>query len=165
MSALMYYTYMANPNSIIGAITDEFEQVGKQVVSEVVKIPKDITGTALESLGLSSGKKKQNQKMQTNTTEPKTQEEANKIQQDEQTKKIIARKALEEIAGIKPKQKEQTVWEKIQEEEQQKKEAKKQKQAQAAQALKPAKAKRARGDLYGMKAKKTGMENKNVRQD
>jgi len=136
---------MANPGSMIGAFTDELGDLGKQIVRETVKVPKDIAGKALESLGTSGGQK---QKQQTATT-------------------TDARSALAEIAGIKPKQKEPTVWEKIQAEAEQKKELGKQQQQQAAaQALPAVKSKRPRGDLYGMKAKKAGSEvGKNVRQD
>ena len=135
---------MANPGSMIGAFTDELGDLGKQIVRETVKVPKDIAGKALESLGTSGGQK---QKQQTATT-------------------TDARAALAEIAGIKPKQKEPTVWEKIQAEAEQKKELGKQQQQTAAQALPAVKSKRPRGDLYGMKAKKAGSEvGKNVRQD
>ena len=159
---------MAQPGSILGQITEEFEQIGKQVVQEVAKIPKDIAGKALESLGTSSGKKSG-----TTTTNPQAQQSGEKtpLQQltdakEQQTKKAIARSALEQIAGVKPKQKEPTVWEKIQMEAEQKKEmaAKQAKQAQT-QALPQATSKRKRGDLYGTQAKKTSTENKNVRQD
>ena len=129
---------------MIGAFTDELGDLGKQIVRETVKVPKDIAGKALESLGTSGGQK---QKQQTVATPPD------------------ARAALAEIAGIKPKQKEPTVWEKIQAEAEQKKELGKQQQT-AAQALPAVKSKRPRGDLYGMKAKKAGSEvGKNVRQD
>ena len=159
---------MPQPGSILGQITEEFEQIGKQVVQEVVKIPKDVAGKALESLGASSGKKSG-----TTTTNPQAQPSGEKtpLQQlteakEQQTKKAIARSALEQIAGVKPKQKEPTVWEKIQMEAEQKKEmaAKQAKQAQT-QSLPQATSKRKRGDLYGTQAKKTSTENKNVRQD
>lgn len=139
---------MANPGSMIGAFTDELGDLGKNIVREAVAVPKDIAGKAIESLGSSSGQKQQ----QT---------------QSPPTKPAQARTALAELAGIKPKQKEPTVWEKIQAEAEQKKELGKQQQQQAAaQALPAVKSKRPRGDLYGMKAKKAGSEvGKNVRQD
>lgn len=138
-------------NNILQQIGESFEDIGKDIVRETVKVPKDILGKVIET-----GSNKQ-KKQQTNQT-PKQKE-------NEEIKKVVARKALEEIAGIKLKQKEPTIWEKIQEEEKQKNEEKKKKAQTANQALQPAKAKRARGDLYGMKAKKTSAENKNVRQD
>ncbi len=149
---------MANPGSMIGAFTDELGDLGKQIVRETVKVPKDIAGKALESLGTSGGQK---QKQQTVATADAPKKEPG----EPQIKASIARAALAEIAGIKPKQKEPTVWEKIQAEAEQKKELGKQQQT-AAQALPAVKSKRPRGDLYGMKAKKAGSEvGKNVRQD
>lgn len=135
---------MANPGSMIGAFTDELGELGKQIVKETVSVPKDIAGKALESLGASTGQKSQKQTVATTD----------------------AREALAQLAGGKPKQKEPTVWEKIQAEAEQKKEQGKQQQQAAAQTLPVVKSKRPRGDLYGMKAKKAGSEvGKNVRQD
>ncbi|MBI3956173.1 hypothetical protein HY339_02860 [Candidatus Gottesmanbacteria bacterium] len=136
---------MVNPGSMIGAFTDELGELGKQIVRETVKVPKDIAGKALESLGASSGQKSQ-----------------------QQTGSVTdARAALAQLAGIKPKQKEPSVWEKIQAEAREKKELSKQQQQQAAtQQLPVVKSKRPRGDLYGLKAKKaSGEVGKNVRQD
>lgn len=149
----------------MGQIGESFEQIGQDVVRETVQAPKDIAGKALESLGVSSGKK--NPKQQTaQAATPQTPEEQQQASQDEETKRAIARAALEELSGKKPAQKEQTVWEKIQQEEEQKKELKKQQNAQAARANLPQpSSKRKRGDLFGMKAKKTSTENRNVRQD
>ncbi len=160
---------MPQPGSILGQITEEFEQIGKQVVQEVVKVPKDVAGKALESLGASSGKKSNTSatsNVQTQGSGEKTPLQQLSEAKEQQTKKAIARNALEQIAGVKPKQKEPTVWEKIQMEAEQKKElaAKQAKQAQA-QALPQVTSKRKRGDLYGTQAKKTSAENKNVRQD
>lgn len=158
---------MAKPGGILGTIGESFEQIGKDVAGEVVKAPQDIVGKALESLGTSGGKK--NPKQQTSgSSQPtgdegaaKTPEEA----QSEETKRAIARKALEELSG-KPKPKEESVWEKIQKEEEQKKlMEKKRKEEAAKQALPKATSKRPRGDLYGIKAKKSQVENRNVRQD
>lgn len=136
---------MPKPGTILGSFTDELGDLGKQIVRETVKVPKDIAGKALESLGTSGGQKPQ-QKTSTPTD---------------------ARAALAELAGIKPKQKEPTVWEKAQQEAEQKKELAMQQQKQSnTQQLVPISSKRKRGDLYGMKAKKAGSEvGKNVRQD
>lgn len=164
---------MPQPGSILGQITEEFEQIGKQVVQEVVKVPKDIAGKALESLGASSGGKKGQgnppaggQAQQDQKAGEKGPLDQLREAKDQKIKQAIARAALEQIAGVRPKQKEPTVWEKIQMEAEQKKElaAKQAKQTQA-QALPQATSKRKRGDLYGTQAKKTSAENKNVRQD
>lgn len=144
---------------MIGAFTDELGDLGKNIVREAVAVPKDIVGTALESLGVSGGQK---QKQQTTATPDVTKKEPG----EQKIKASVARAALQELAGIKPKQKEPSVWEKIQAEAEQKKELGKQQQQAAAQQLAPASSKRRRGDLYGMKAKKNTTEvGKNVRQD
>lgn len=150
---------MVNPGNIIGAMTEELGELGKQIVSEVVQAPKDIVGTALESVGLGGGKK---QKSQTKPTQPQDEgEQAHQLD----LKKAIARQALAELASGK-KQKEPGVWERIQKEEEQKKEQKKlQADANKKASLPQTSSKRKRGDLYGMKAKKSSAENKNVRQD
>ena len=146
---------------MIGAFTDELGDLGKQIVRETVKVPKDIAGKALESLGVSSGQKKQQQTTGGTTDAPKKEPGEQKVNAS------IARAALAQLAGIKPKQKEPTVWEKIQGEAEQKKELGKQQQQVTAQQQLPAvKSKRPRGDLYGLKAKKaSGEVGKNVRQD
>lgn len=151
---------MANPGTMLGAFTDELGDLGKNIVREAVAVPKDVVGTALESLGVTSGQK---QKQQTTATPDATKKEPG----EQKIKTSIARAALQELAGVKPKQKEPTVWEKIQAEAEQKKELAKQQQKQASTQQLPAiQSKRKRGDLYGMKAKKAGSEvGKNVRQD
>lgn len=151
---------MANPGSMIGAFTDELGELGKSIVREAAAVPKDITGKALESLGVSSGQKP---KQQTASTPDASKKELS----DQKVNASIARAALAEIAGVTPKKKEPSVWEKIQAEAEQKKElGKKQQQQAAAQQLAPVSSKRKRGDLYGMKAKKNTTEvGKNVRQD
>ena len=157
---------MANPGTILGQMGESFEQLGKDIASEAVAAPKDITGAALESLGLSGGKKNPKQQQQVPQT-PQTPEQQQKQQLDEETKRAIARAALEEISGKSQKQKEPTVWEKLQQEDEQKKDMeKKKKEASAKQALPTVSTKRKRGDLYGMKAKKAAAEmSRNVRQD
>ena len=151
---------MAQPGSMIGAFTDELGDLGKNIIREAVAVPKDVAGKALESLGVSSGQKP---KQQTASTFDASKKEPS----DQKVNASIARAALAEIAGVTPKKKEPSVWEKIQAEAEQKKELAKQQQQQAAsQQLAPATSKRKRGDLYGMKAKKNTTEvGKNVRQD
>lgn len=142
---------MANPGTMLGAFTDELGDLGKNIVREAVAVPKDVAGTALESLGVSSGQKSSGAGSRSAG----------------QLNKTVAREALAQLAGGKPKQKEPTAWEKIQAEAEQKKELAKQQQKQASTQQLPAiQSKRKRGDLYGMKAKKAGSEvGKNVRQD
>lgn len=158
---------MAAPGSILGQIGESFETIAQDVASEVKQAPKDMVGSALESVGLSTGGKKKPQPQQQDGA-PETGSEAppQSAGPSEEVKRAIARAALEELSGKKPRQKEQSVWEKLQQEEEQKKEQKKQQKAQAAKASLPqVSTKRKRGDLYGVKAKKTAAENRNVRQD
>ena len=125
---------MAKHGGILGQIGESFEQIGKDVVRETVKAPQDITGKALESLGMSGGKK--NPKKQSATTPPPTAQEgtaqAPAEPAREETKRAIARAALEELIGKKPKEKELSVWEKIQKEEGEQKELEKKKKEEAA---------------------------------
>ncbi len=156
---------MANPGSIIGAIGESFETIGQNVVRETAQAPKDIGQKAMESLGVSSGKTPKGQAK----AAPATPEEAkaDSVKQEEEAmKRAVARAALEELIGKKPKQKEPSVREKNEQEEAQKKELEKQKKELAAKSELPQPAaKRPRGDLYGVKAKKTSAERKMVRQD
>lgn len=159
---------MAAPGSILGQIGESFETIAQDVANEVKQAPKDMVGSALESVGLSTGgKKKATQQQQQGTGEPGAEAQpASSGELSAEVKRAIARAALEELSGKKPHQKEQSVWEKLQQEEDQKKEQKKLQKAQAAKASLPqVSSKRKRGDLYGMKAKKTAAENRNVRQD
>ncbi len=154
-------------NNIFGQIGESFEQIGKDVVRETVQAPKDIVGKAMESLGAGGGKKspKAPPKQTAAMPEPGSQAEAD-AQAAMEIKKAVARAALQELAGGQ-KQKEPTVWEKLKQEEEQKKEMKK-KQAEANKkaSLPQVTSKRKRGDLYGMKAKKSSTEiGKNTRQD
>mgnify|MGYP001588067527 FL=1 len=156
---------------MLGAFTDELGDLGKNIVREAVAVPKDIVGKAMESLGVSSGKKPQ---QQTNSGNPKDSRNLDKgpvdqlnAAKDQQAKQAVARAALAQLAGGTQRQKEPTVWEKAQQEAEQKKELAKQQQKQATTQQLPAiQSKRKRGDLYGMKAKKNTTEvGRNVRQD
>lgn len=155
-----------------GQIIGELGEIGKQIGGEVAKVPTDIASKAMESLGASGGKKTQGQQ-QVKTTgsfdaTPKKDTAWEKFDiVDEQTRRIIARKALQELLARPRAPKEESIWEKLQREEEQKKQAQAaQQQAQAASSLPMPTSKRPRGDLYGTKAKKLGSEvGKNVRQD
>lgn len=155
---------MPQPGTIIGAFTDELGELGKQIVRETVQVPKDIAGKALESLGASGGKKSNPKSLAdpVGGALPRLDEAGS-----QQAKQAIARAALAEFAGAKPKQKEPSVWEQQQAEAERKKELSAQQQKQAAaQALPVVKFKRPRGDLFGIKSKRFGGEaGKNVRQD
>ena len=155
------------PGNIIG----ELSELGKQIGTEAAKVPTDLTGKALESLGMSSGKKGQ-QASAANTSHPQHEQSGTPTawqsidnEQDVQIRKSIARAALEELIHPKPKQREPSIWERIQMEEKQKKEMSA-KQAASQSNLPMPSGKKARGDLYGVKAKRQGSElGKNVKHD
>ncbi|MCL4200491.1 hypothetical protein KJZ67_04115 [Patescibacteria group bacterium] len=155
---------MANSGSVLQQIGESFEDIGKDIARETVQAPKDIVGTALESLGVSSGQKKNPKQAAADPQSGQENAPAAPGPSDE-VKRAIARAALRELSG-QSQPKELSVWEKIQKEEEQKKEMeKKQKEQARKQALPQPASKRPRGDLYGKKAKQTSMENKSKRQD
>lgn len=152
-------------------IIGELGQIAKDVGKQTVQIPKDIAGKALESLGASGGKKQGAavQVPQKSAEGVKSQSAWEQIgsEPDAAIRRHIARRALEELAGGNiRKQREPSIWERLQQEQEQKKEAlQKQKAQDRATELPSTGSKRPAGDLYGAKAKKTATENRNVRQD
>ncbi len=161
---------MPQSGSIIGQISEELGELGKHVVGEAAKVPKDVAGKALESLGSTSGQKGQ-QSVGTGRGQDVRDSENTAVgkftrAKDQHVKNAIARAALAQLAGVKAEQKEPTVWEKMQTEVEQKKEQTSQQQQQAANKQLPlVKSKRPRGDLFGVNAKQTSAERKGVRQD
>ena len=159
-------------NNLGSQIAGEIGQIAKDVGKQVVQIPKDIVGKALESMGASSGKQQGASKFTAQSTGPDTGGKTSAwdrigAEPNMDIKRHIARKALEELAGgsIK-KQREPSIWERLQQEQEQKKQMQSQQQAQAAsQSLPMPSSKKSRGDLYGKKAKSTAMENKAIKQD
>lgn len=153
---------MANTGSILNQIGESFEQIGKDIARETAQAPKDIVGKALESLSSGSSNKKaagQNASKQSVQPIEKISTERDEIKQS------VARAALAELAGGK-KQQEPSEYEKKLQEEEQKKQEKEQKKKAASMVLQPQSTKRKRGDLFGLKAKKSSTEiGKNVRQD
>ena len=157
---------MAKPGGMIGQMMDSFEQIGQDVARETVQAPKDMVGKALESVGVSTGKKKTQQQTANPAQEAGAQQEVPPKGPSEEVKRAIARAALEEISGKRPKQQEESVWERMKKEEEQKKLMEKQRrEAEKKASLPQVSSKRKRGDLYGKKAKKTQVENKSTRQD
>jgi hypothetical protein len=154
-------------------IIGSFEDIGKSVIEEAAKVPVDITGKALESLGVKSGKNPQNQKTITSLVSGSSDQSKNKDgwdkidnQKDQHAKQVIARQALLALSD-RGKSKEPSVWERLQKEAEQKKEQEKiQATATAMSSVPQTGSKRARGDLYGLKAKKSSAEiGKNVKSD
>ncbi len=154
---------MPNTGSLINQIGESFEQIGKDIARETVQAPKDIVGKALESLGSgTSSKKAARQKTVVNST---SQQAEKPKEDDSEIKQAVARAALSELAGGKKSQEPSEYEKKIQEEEQKRLE-KEQKKKTASMTLKPQSSKQKRGDLFGLKAKKSSTEiGKNVRQD
>lgn len=154
------------PQQIIGS----FEDIGKDVVSETVKLPSDIAERALESLGAKSGPKNNQQKFQSGSDEKKSPVADDfdrfSLEHRQEIRKVIARNALTALA-TRTKTHEPSVWERINQEAEEKKETEKHQKHAARKTLLPdIRGKRARGDLYGLAAKRHGSEiGKNARQD
>lgn len=151
-------------------IIGSFEDIGKDVIREVAKVPKDIGQAAIESLGTKSGNS-QTGSQATNSIaqgDPgSAMEQISSGGTSQQAKQAIARAALQEISGVKPKPKEPGVWDKQQKEAQEKEQLKTlQAQKAAATTLVQPSAHRPKGDLYGIKANRHGSEvGKNVKSD
>jgi len=148
-------------------IIGSFEDIGKDIVREAAKVPADVVGKALESLGTSS--QKGNSLASAKSTSGKPQEGAlGQLEQtkDQRVRQQIAREALAQLAGPQ-KQKEPTVQERLEKEKQEKneKEAKQGSIAQKMAPLAPVSTKAKRGNLYGMKQKTSSEMSKNTRQD
>jgi hypothetical protein len=159
---------MANlPKQIIGS----FEDIGKDIISETVKVPTEIVGKALESLGMaSSNQTKTNAKSQAtnNSAEPKSKDNWDHIDavDNKAVKTAISRAALEALVARKG-QKELSVRERNDQEEAQKKQAENKANAENAAKELPKMSFHAKpGNLYGMKAKKSPTEiSKNVKSE
>lgn len=142
---------MANvAKQIIGS----FEDIGRDIARESVKVPGDIVGKALESLGTSS------QKTPNTPTSPTPQKP------EREEKKLPPREWLAELAG-KNKQREPTVQERFAREKQEKeeKDAKNNVIEQKMAPITTGSSKQKRGNLYGVKQKASSEMSKNVRQD
>ena len=158
-------------NNLGSQIAGELGQIAKDVGKQAVQVPKDIIGSALESLGGSSGKKQGAVKYTVASNGPdgggkQSAWEQMGTEPNVQIKRQIARRALEELAGGRiKKQREPSIWERLQQEQEQKKQMTQQQSAQSAQSLPMPTSKRPKGDLYGKKAKSTATENRSIRQD
>ena len=157
-------------NQVLQQLGESIEQIGKDIVRETVQAPKDIVGKALESLGSGSSNKKSGQKATQSSTPSAKAQDSSALKEfsqtdSEQVKQAVARAALSELAGGKKSQEPSDYEKKLQEEEQ-KKQEKEQKKKAASMTLRPQSSKQKRGDLFGLKAKKSSTEiGKNVRQD
>lgn len=137
-------------------IIGSFEDIGKDVAREAGKVPGDLIGAALESLGTPKSNPKQQQQQNQQSKQPAT---------DERPK--VPRQWLEELAGKSKPQKEPTVQERLerQKQEDKRKDAEKAKTAAQMAPIVTGSSKPRRGNLYGIAQKRTAVENKNARQD
>ena len=150
-------------------IIGSFEDIGKDIARETVNVPKDIAGKIIESLGGGSSGKKQ----KTTQTVPIVGEGQKQdgplgtfnATKDEQTKRVIARAALEQLAGKHQTEAPDSIHEQQQKEEVMKKEQQKQVAKVQSMELPRMTSKKRRGDLYGVKGKQSTELSKNVRQD
>lgn len=152
-------------------IIGSFEDIGKDIARETAKVPTDVAGRALESLGTASQKgQKGNQAAAQSAGGPKKNEGGALGQldqtKDQKAKQAIAREALSQLAG-RSKQKEPTVQERLEKEKQEKNEKEQQKAAAAQNMapIAPVSSKPAPGNLYGIKQKQRTTEAKGFRQD
>ncbi len=128
-------------------IIGSFEDIGEKIVQETKKIPSDMVGKALESVGVPSGKSGQKNPVYTGTG--KVQESRSDGPTD--ADRAVARAALAEFAK-KPHQKEPGVYERQQKENDEKqKMMEDQQKAAAKSALPHTGAKQAPGGLFKKK--------------
>jgi hypothetical protein len=129
---------------VVKQIIGSFEDIGKDIARETVKVPTEIVGKALETLG----------------TNPKSP-------QSPQIPQKSSRQWLAELAGTAKKPPEPTVQERLEKEEREKNE-KEQRQVATAQKMAPLpymSQKTKPGNLYGIPQKSSSEKSKNVRQD
>ncbi len=136
---------MANvAKQIIGS----FEDIGKDVVREAGKVPGDLVGKALESLG----------------TNPQSPQNPQTPQKSPPEKKLPPREWLAELAGTNKKQREPTVQERLEKEKWETDEKEQKEAAKAAQMapIKEVSTKPRRGNLWASPQPERA---KNARQD
>ena len=153
---------------IASQIIGSFEDIGEKVVSEVAKVPADIAGKALESLGASSGKKPQAKPTGDDVKKPE-RSPLDVLSQEKNTKikEQIDRQALARLAGDTSVPREPSVRERLESEIDQKNKLAKEKAAKAAWAKLPYTGKKRKGPgLAGSAKQKSGAEtSRNVRGD
>ncbi len=151
-------------------ILGSFEDIGEQVKQEITQLPKDILGSALESVGLSTGGKSQQQQQHQQFEQPQDSSSPwHQIDQekDNQTKKTIAREALRALVSSSEPKKQSVYDEKMQEEEQKKLMEKERQELEKRQhvALPSSGARKVPGIKSAIKSKQSNEIGKNVKQD
>jgi len=157
------------PGSVTRAIIGSFEDIGKSIVEETVKVPTQVVDTALESMGMSSAKKigqSRSNAFQVAYGEGKPRDPNSPLEKiatstDDQTKQIIARAALAQLSGRRQATEEPSIFE-IKNREEKVTEDTTIEQIKKAQAsiLPKTGSKRPPGDFYGARAKQTATERK-----
>ena len=151
-------------------IFGSFEDIGKDIAREVAHVPKDIAGKALESFGTASTNKTQSQIGSDRPKDSRNLESGAFGDMDKITSKhakaLVARAALQQLAGHNTDKQEPRVWEEHQRELEQKKTmSDQQKTAARFSSLPVVKGKRPRGNLFGISEKQSSEKGKNTRQD
>jgi len=156
-------------DSVGGQIISELGNIAKDIGVQTAKVPGDIAGKAIESMGASGSGKQTGKTVRASVSEngkPATAWEKITQEKDQNIKRHIARKALEELSGGQLRRpKEPSIWERLQAEQEQKKRNDEMNKAALSSQLRVPVSKRPRGDFYGTHAKQTATENRNVRQD
>src|SRR5436190_19471349 len=112
---------MAN-NNLGSQIISELGEIGKKVGGEVAKIPKDVAGSAMESLGaVSAGGKVVAPLVSAQPSGEKSAWEKIDSETNKKIKRSFARKALQELINGGLKRKEPSIWERLMSEQDQKK--------------------------------------------
>lgn len=157
-------------NTTRSPILGSFEDIGEHVKQEVTQLPKDILGSALESVGLNTGGKSQQQNPQLpleQSQDPTSPWHQIDHEKDNQTKKSIAREALRALVTPSEPKKQSIYDEKMQEEEQKKLMEKEQKEQERRQqvALPSSGVRKVPGIKSAIKSKQSNEIGKNVKQD
>lgn len=153
-----------------GGVSGSLFELGESIVQETARLPKDIGQAALESLGTHSGNKQdpQTPRQDSSGKSPEGQDSgwiAIDSVKEKQSRRALARAALESLAPH-PAKSRLSVWEeKVREEEAKKEEKKHTEKEIRASILPQTGSKRPKGDLYGISAKAGSEKGKNVRSD
>ncbi|MFC1646742.1 hypothetical protein ACFL1A_00515 [Patescibacteria group bacterium] len=149
-------------------IIGSFEDIGKDIARETIKVPKDVGQKAMESMGVSTTKSSSSganvKKSQEEKNADRPPDEWDNIDKASESKKSsFAREALKALVK-RSSGKEASVYEKkIKEEEEKKDFIKKQKEKQDKDKLPTMWSKPKKGNIYGIKTKQSPTEKaKNV---
>ncbi len=159
------FIFMTN---IIGGFTDELGDLAKSIGSEVAKLPGDMVGSALESMGMKGMKAGTTRAVQPQPGQPESAMAKMDKMTDVRQKQAHARFVLAEMAGnidlygsARAQKREPSIRERLEAEEQQKKDMEKEQKMYAqASALNQPSSKAKRGDPYAAKRSQRKAEQK-----